>query len=49
MEENKGNEKFKAVQNPEAYKVSYKIDNSEKKKSGFGRTVLVPFFSGVVG
>ena len=49
MEENKGNEKFKAVQNPEAYKVSYKIDNLEKKKSGFGRTVLVPFFSGVVG
>ncbi len=49
MEENKGNEKFKTVQNPGAYKASYKIEDSQKTKSGFGRTILVPFFSGVVG
>ena len=49
MEENKENEKFKTVQNPGAYKASYKIEDSQKTKSGFGRTILVPFFSGVVG
>lgn len=53
MEENKNDKNqnsktFKTVQNQNAYKASYTIDNS-KPKSNFGKNVLVPFFSGIVG
>lgn len=49
-ETNKTNEaKFKTVSNPGTYKAVYEIDDKPKKKSHFGRTILLPFFSGVVG
>ena len=41
--------KFKTVSNPGNYKAVYEIDNKPKKKSNFGRNVVLPFFSGVVG
>ena len=41
--------KFKAVSNPNNYKAVYELDNKPKKKSNFGRNVVLPFFSGVVG
>jgi serine protease Do len=40
---------FKTVQNPNTYKTVYKTDKKEKSKVGFGKSVLLPFFSGVVG
>ena len=40
---------FKAVQNPSTYKTSFKNNKKEKVKVGFGKSVLLPFFSGVVG
>ena len=59
MEEKNGNKKventqetsknFKAVQNPSTYKTSFKNNKKEKVKVGFGKSVLLPFFSGVVG
>ena len=49
-ETNKTNEaKFKTVSNPGTYKAVYEIDDKPKKKTHFGRTILLPFFSGVVG
>lgn len=42
--ENK-NSNFKAVQNPENYKTTSNLKN----KSGFGKTVILPFISGVLG
>lgn len=42
--ENK-NSNFKAVQNPE----NYKTTSNPKHKSGFGKTVVLPFISGVLG
>ncbi len=42
--ENK-NSNFKAVQNPE----NYKTTSYPKHKSGFGKTVVLPFISGVLG
>ena len=42
--ENK-NSNFKAVQNPENYKTTSNLKN----KSGFGKTVVLPFISGVLG
>ena len=41
--------KFKTVSNPGNYKAVYEIDDKPKKKSNFGRNVVLPFFSGVVG
>ena len=41
--------KFKTVSNPGKYKAVYEIDDKPKKKSNFGRNVVLPFFSGVVG
>ena len=41
--------KFKTVSNPGTYKAVYEIDDKPKKKSHFGRTIVLPFFSGVVG
>ena len=38
---------FKAVQNPNTYKDIYKQDS--KPKVGFGKSILLPFFSGIVG
>ena len=40
---------FKTVQNPNTYKTVYQTDKKEKSKVGFGKSVLLPFFSGVVG
>lgn len=52
-EENSSNtvndSKFKTVSNPGTYKAVYEIDNKQKKKSHFGKNVVLPFFSGVVG
>ena len=49
-ENNTGNEaKFKTVSNPGTYKTVYEIDNKPKKKSHFGKTIVLPFVSGVVG
>lgn len=51
MEENekKENSKFKTVANKGAYNTVYEINNNQKHKSGFGKSILLPFFSGVVG
>ena len=43
------NSKFKTVSNPGNYKAVYELDDKPKKKSGFGRNVVLPFFSGIVG
>lgn len=42
-------ESFKTVQNPNTYKTVYKNEPSTKPKFGFGKGVLLPFLSGVVG
>lgn len=48
MEENEKNEtKFKAI--PVTGSSSYKNEKSQKNKTGFGKTVILPFVSGVVG
>ena len=48
MEENEKNEtKFKAI--PVTGSSSYKNGKSQKNKTGFGKTVILPFVSGVVG
>lgn len=52
MEENKKEEKvqnFKTVQNPNTYKAVYQNEPTAKTKVGFGKGILLPFFSGVVG
>lgn len=44
------NSNFRTVSNPGNYKTVYEIDNKPKrKKSNFGRNIVVPFFSGIVG
>ena len=52
-EENNSNtvndSKFKTVSNPGTYKAVYEIDNKPKKNSHFGKNIVLPFFSGVVG
>ncbi len=40
---------FKTVQNPNTYKNIYQNESTVKTKSGFGKNVLLPFLSGVVG
>ena len=40
---------FKTVQNPNTYKTVYQNEPISKSKVGFGKAVLIPFFSGVVG
>lgn len=48
MEENEKNEtKFKAI--PVTGSSSYKNEKSQKNKTGFGKTVILPFVSSVVG
>ena len=53
MEENEKNQKkvqnFKTVQNPNTYKTVYKDETISKSKSGFGKSILLPFFSGIIG
>ena len=53
MEENEKKEEkvqnFRAVQNPNLYQTSYTNEKAQKAKIGFGRSVLLPFLSGVVG
>ncbi len=52
MEENEKKEEnekgFKAVKNPNTYKDVYS-SSTTKAKLGFGKGVLIPFFSGIVG
>lgn len=51
MEENKNKENsknFKTVQNPSTYKEIYKTEKT-KNNIGFGKNVLIPFVSGVLG
>ena len=40
---------FTTVQNPNTYKTVYQNNKKEKAKVGFGKSVLLPFFSGVIG
>lgn len=40
---------FTTVQNPNTYKTVYQNNKKEEAKVGFGKSVLLPFFSGVVG
>ncbi len=40
---------FKTVQNPNTYKAVYKNESNVKNKTSFGKNILLPFFSGVVG
>ena len=40
---------FKAVQNPNTYKDYENVNSQKKVKVGFGKSVLLPFFSGIVG
>ncbi len=57
MEEKKENENvqkensknFTTVQNPNTYKTVYQNSKKDKTRVGFGKSVLLPFFSGVVG
>lgn len=53
MEENEKKEEkvqnFKTVQNPNTYKTLYKNETAQKSKVGFGKSILLPFFSGIVG
>ena len=53
MEENENKEEkvqnFRAVQNPNTYQTSYTNEKAQKTKTGFGKSVLLPFLSGVVG
>ena len=53
MEENKNseekNQSFKTVQNPSNYQTSYTTQKNQKSRIGFGRSIVLPFFSGVVG
>ena len=51
MDENqeKKENTFRAVQNPGNYKTVYEERPTKSHHFSFGRTVLVPFFSGVVG
>lgn len=48
MEENKKDNNFKAVSNPNTYS-SYNSSEKSHNKSGFGKSVILPFISGVVG
>ena len=49
QENETNNSKFKTVSNPGNYKAVYEMDDKPKKKSNFGKNVVLPFFSGVVG
>lgn len=40
---------FKTVSDTSGYKKVYNITDNTKSKTGFGKNVLIPFFSGVVG
>lgn len=42
-------EGFKTVQNPSTYKTVYQNETRTNLKIGFGKGVLLPFFSGVIG
>lgn len=53
MEENEkeknNTSNFKAVQNPTTYKTMSSSEKTPKSRVGFGKGILLPFFSGVVG
>ena len=46
---NVNDSKFKTVANPGTYRTVYEMDNKPKKHSNFGKTIVVPFISGIVG
>lgn len=48
-EKNENSPSFKTVQNPNTYKNVYKNETTSNAKVGFGKSVLLPFFSGIVG
>ncbi len=41
--------KFKTVSNSGTYQTVYEIDNKSKKQHSFGKSIVLPFFSGIVG
>lgn len=47
--ENSNNTNFKTVQNPNSYKNYENNNKKQKSETGFGKSVLFPFVSGVVG
>ena len=47
-ENNSKNANFKTVQNPSSYK-NYENNKKQKSGTGFGRSVLLPFVSGIAG
>ena len=49
VNEGENSTKFKTVSNPGTYKTVYEIDNKPKKQHNFGKSVVLPFFSGIVG
>lgn len=54
MEENKNEKKeeiqtFKTVSNPNNYNSTYSSTHKPQSKLGFGKSVVLPFFSGLVG
>lgn len=54
MEEDKNEKKeeiqtFKTVSNPNNYNSAYGSTHKSKSKTGFGKSVVLPFFSGIVG
>lgn len=52
MEENEKKQNdgsFKTVQNPNTYKTVYENSSYKSKNSGFGKNVLLPFASGILG
>ncbi len=46
---NVNNSNFKTVSNPGTYRTVYETDNKPKKQSNFGKHVVLPFISGIVG
>ena len=40
---------FKTVQNPSTYKNYKSSESTSKSNTGFGKSVLLPFFSGIIG
>ncbi len=50
MEENENkSSNFKTVQNPRTYKPIYEDNSNYRNKSSFGKTIFLPFLSGVLG
>ena len=48
-EKKENSQNFKTVQNPSTYKEVYKTEKTKNNNFGFGKSFLLPFFSGVLG